>query len=274
MSVETLMEEAASALESGDADSALEAGRQLVELRHAYGFEVIARAHWQRDERAEAVRALEDGLKQAPHVWPLLALLGDYSAENGDATRARECYEQVLAVPNIDAVSRAHALLELGREDESIAVARAALAADPDAERLVRAGLHDAIAHALFAHGDRAGALQSAWDAIALHPSNEDAMWLIREIEQRRSPSARQYRLIVAGEWDERFDGQSDAFGFLVSYEVVADDPGEAKELVVRFEPEEVRSSLIFEDIEELDEAADLPKGVYWRSGYVLHDEE
>jgi len=274
MNVDTLIEEAASALESGDADSALEKGRQLIDLRHAYGFEVIARAHWQRDERAEAVRALADGVENAPHVWPLWALLGDYSAESGDKKRARDCYEHVLSIPNIDAVARAHALLELGRIDESIAVARAALDTDSAADRRVRASLHDAIGHALFAGGDRAGALQAAWEAIALHPSSEDSMWLIREIEQRRSPAARQFRLIVAGEWDEEVDGQSDAFGFYVSYEVVADDRDEAKELVLRFEPEEVRSSLIFEDIEELDEAADLPKGVYWRSGYVLHDEE
>jgi len=265
MDIDSLIRQADEALDSGDDNAALAAGQKLLDLRNAYGFQVLARAYWQRDEKTRAIRTLQEGVSKAPQLWPLWELLGDYWADVGDTKHARECYEKVLALPNADSVARAHALSELNRHDEAIATAREALEEDDEADDEERARLQYSIAYALWSKKDREGALAALWEAIALHPSNEDAMWLIREIEQLRSKDAAQFRLIVEGEVKGR--------RFLVTSEVVADDEAEARTLAARFEPEALRGSLVFVEVKKLRKAAELPKGVYWRSDYIFEGE-
>ena len=263
MDIESLIRQADDALQAGNDKAALTAGQNLVDLRHAYGFEVLARAYLLRDEKTRAIAALQDGVSKAPNVWQLWELLGDSWTDVGDQRRAREAYERVLALPNADSVARAHALTELERFDEAIAIAREALKGS-DAQADERARLQYSIAYALWSKGDSDAALQAAWKVVSLHPANEDAMWLIREIEQRHSRAAMQFRLIA--------EGQKDGRRFLVTSEVVADDEQEARDLAIRFEPEDVRLSMVFEEVKKLHKAGDLPKGVYWRSDYVFEE--
>jgi tetratricopeptide (TPR) repeat protein len=263
MDIEFLMRQADDALQAGNDKAALTAGQNLVDLRHAYGFEVLARAYLLRDEKTRAIAALQDGVSKAPNVWQLWELLGDSWTDVGDGRRAREAYERVLALPNSDSVARAHALTELERFDEAIAIASDALK-ESEAQADERARLQYSIAYALWSKGDSDAALAAAWSVVALHPANEDAMWLIREIEQRHSRTAMQFRLIA--------EGQQDGRRFLVTSEVVADDEQEARDLAIRFEPEDVRTSMVFEEVKKLHKAGDLPKGVYWRSDYVFEE--
>lgn len=265
MDIESLIRQADVALESGDDKAALAAGQSLLDLRHAYGFEVLARAYLLRDEKTRAIATLQDGVSKAPNVWQLWELLGDSWTDVGDRRRAREAYERVLELAKSDSVARAHALTELDRYDEAVAVAREALSEGEDAPPDERAQLQYSIAYAFWSKGDEEAASEAAWETIALHPANADAMWLIRELEQRHSGAAMQFRLIA--------EGQKDGRRFLVTSEVVADDEQEARELAMRFEPEDVRSSIVFDEIQRQHKASDLPKGVYWRSDYVFEDE-
>lgn len=262
MDIDSLIDQADEALEAGDDNTAITIGQQLIEMRNAYGFQVLARAYWQRDEKTKAIRTLQDGVSKAPKLWPLWQLLGDYWSDVGDGKRARECYETVLEIPTSDSVSRVHALSELDRHDEAIAAARAALKEDEDAADEEKARLLYAIAYALWSKGDRDGALRVVWEAIALHPSNEDAMWLIREIENLKSKNAVHFRFVI--------EGMSRKRRFLVTCEVVADDEDEARELARRFEPAAVRDALMFDEFERIGPARDLPKGVYFRSDYMF----
>jgi len=263
MDLELLIRQADDALQAGNDKAALEAGQRLVDMRHAYGFEVLARAYLLRDEKTRAIATLQDGVAKAPNVWQLWELLGDSWTDVGDARRARESYERVLALPNADSVARAHALTELERFDEAIATARAAFD-DSEAQADERARLLYSIAYALWSKGESDSALAAAWDVVSLHPANEDAMWLIREIEQLHSRTAMQFRLIAEGQMDGR--------RFLVTSDVVADDEQEARDLAIRFEPQDVRMSLVFDEVKKLHQAGDLPKGVYWRSDYVFEE--
>lgn len=264
MDIEFLIRQADDALQAGNDKAALAAGQSLVDMRHAYGFEVLARAYLLRDEKTRAIAALQDGVSKAPNVWQLWELLGDSWTDVGDRRRAGEAYERVLALPNADSVARAHALTELGRFDEAIATARKALEDSGDLQADERARLQYSIAYALWSKGDNEAALAAAWNVVSLHPANEDAMWLIREIEQRHSRAAMQFRLIA--------EGQKDGRRFLVTSEVVADDEQEARDLAIRFEPEDVRLSIVFEEVKKLHKASELPKGVYWRSDYVFEE--
>jgi tetratricopeptide (TPR) repeat protein len=265
MDIESLIQHADAALEAGDDKAALTAGQRLVDMRHAYGFEVLARAYLLRDEKTRAIATLQDGVAKAPNVWQLWELLGDSWTDVGDRRRARQAYERVLELAKSDSVARAHALTELDRYDEAIAVARAALNDSTDGGVEERAQLQYSIAYAFWSKGDEEAASHAAWETIALHPANADALWLIRELEQRHSGGAMQFRLIA--------EGQKDGRRFLVTSEVVADDEQEARDLAMRFEPEDVRSSIVFDEIQRQKKASDLPKGVYWRSDYVFEDE-
>lgn len=264
MDIESLIHHADTALESGDDKAALAAGQRLVDMRHAYGFEVLARAYLLRDEKTRAIATLQDGVAKAPNVWQLWELLGDSWTDVGDRRRAREAYERVLELAKDDSVARAHALTELDRYDEAIEVARAALNGSAEGVE-ERAQLQYSIAYAYWSKGDETAAAEAAWETIGLHPANADAMWLIRELEQRHSRGAMQFRLIA--------EGQKDGRRFLVTSEVVADDEQEARELAMRFEPEDVRSSIVFDEIQRQHKASGLPKGVYFRSDYVFEDE-
>lgn len=228
MDIDSLVEKADEALENGDDRTAIAAGNRLIELRHVYGFEVLARAYWLRDDKDKAIATLADAVQKAPRVWTLWELLGDYRSDVGDTQGAAVAYDTVVRI------------------------AREALAAS-DLEAEERARLHYSIAYATWSKGDSTNALNEAWQAIALHPSNEDAMWLIREIEGRTSGDASYYRLVVR------------APKYEVSYAVVADDEDEATQLVSRFEPESVRASLVFDEITHLSAADGMPKGVYLR---------
>jgi tetratricopeptide (TPR) repeat protein len=262
MDIDSLIQQAEEALEAGDDHTAIAAGERLLEMRNAFGFQILARAYWQRDEKTKAIRTLQDGVAKAPNMFPLWQLLGDYWSDVGDVKRARESYEKILSIASSDAVSRAHALSELDRHDEAISTARRALADDPDAEDEEKSRLLYSIAYALWSKGDRDSALRAAWESAALHPSNEDAMWLIREIEDRRSKGAVHFRMVIEGAIRKR--------RFVVTCEVVADDEEEAKDLARRFEPEALRDKLLFDEIERLASAPDLPKGVYSRSDYMF----
>jgi hypothetical protein len=169
----------------------------------------------------------------------------------------------VLASDGADSVARAHALSELDRHDEAIAIATEALDDAEDAEEQSR--LQYSIAYALWSKGDAKAGLAAAWEAIALHASNEDAMWLIREVEHRISKKASQFRLIVEGNLEGR--------RYLVTYEIVADDEDEARDLARRFEPAAARQVLLFDEIKKLGKAGDLPKGVYFRSDTIFEDQ-
>ncbi len=76
---------------------------------------------------------------------------------------------------------------------------------------------------------------------------------------------------MVRGRWPEPFAGEAVPPGFFASYEVVAETPDEALKFILPFEPEVVRGTLVLEDCEVGESAANEPKGVYGApGGYTL----
>ncbi len=109
--------------------------------------------------------------------------------------------------------------------------------------------------------------------ALSLQRGDEQALTLIRNIENRRSPKSKYYRLFIEGDWPEKIEdekGRLRPAGFFTTYDVVADDKDEAFTYVRNFEPEEMRESLKIEECEALEKRPDDPKGVYQITGYGL----
>jgi tetratricopeptide (TPR) repeat protein len=311
VNVATLIGQAEEALESDDLETALRLGQQLIEARHTFGFEAMARAHYANGDTASAFAILERGVKEAPHVWTLWHLLGNYASDADDFARAFSSYDRALACDRVEAevvhlnyatdlhragrhedalerleqvrdpeyatpagVVRADALNALGRHKEALAAARQTLdAADGNADDVELARLYCAMAEALRGQGNMTAALDACWKAIEYDRENERAIAVLREVEGRFSAEAKYFRLVVKGR-PKKGRGAAQE-GFLMKADVVADDPEEALYFLNRLEPPESRGTLGVEEVEMNRSAtADQPKGVYWSSPRAFYLEE
>ena len=224
MDVQDLIEEAEEALAEGDLMAAQDAGEALLEARHTYGFEILARVQQQREDLAGAIAVLEDGVKKAPRAWPLRLLLGELLSDSGNYDAALRAYDSVLGVEGADVDSvhinaaivlhragryeealarldrapgeaeesrfaaariRAEVLNILERPDEAIAAAEAGLElVTDDVPTTDVAELYAALAKSALMKGDREEALRRAKEAVALD-DHEVARMIVREIQGR-----------------------------------------------------------------------------------------
>ncbi len=301
--VERLTAEAFNALDVYDIKKALKVGRQLKKLRHSSAYEILALAYAADEKLNDAISILEEGVKTVPSVWILRQLLGNYYSDQGRYVEALSCYQQALECPNVNADSvhlntsialgrhgkylealmevqqvtsnelepraTSHKLYILNcaqRHAECIALGKSVITSavwgDEAAPQF--AAVHAELATALWKmQQDRDKALAHAWKAITLHKGQETAAWVIREVTNKISPASRHMTLLIRGRWPEPFEGETEAPGFFVTYEVVAETPQEAMLFIIPFEPEGVRETLAIEECTDREAAADQPKGVY-----------
>jgi tetratricopeptide (TPR) repeat protein len=101
--------------------------------------------------------------------------------------------------------------------------------------------------------------------AIAFDRSNPDALYLLREQDPIFSDQSQVFSLMVKGTLlDQSDSAPAQQVEFITSYEVIADTPEEALDLVRRFEvPEIDPDSLQIEAIEPRPNDEEEPKGVY-----------
>lgn len=312
--VQGLIEEAEDALLEKDYERARELAERVIEARHSYGFELLARVHEGQEDLPRAIAVLEDGVAKAPKAWSLWMLLGELRSDHGDYDEALAAYDTALGVEGVDADEvhvnaaivheragrpedalmrlhemrgtnaeaslvaarvRAEILNEMERPDAATAAAQAGLAlVDDDTEDTDVAPLYAALATAALMKNDRDAALQHAWAAIEHDAAQDSALRVIREIEAQFSEDAKQFRIVVHGQWPaESFLEGDPPDGFWRKYDVVADDEEEAMRFIARVEPELVRHSLRANEVEIVEENVDQAKGVSWCSPYAFYRE-
>lgn len=313
MDVQELIEEAQEALEERDYARAQRLAEKIIDARHSYGFELLARVFQEQDNLPRAIAVLQEGVTKAPRAWPLWSLLGELRSDHGEYDQALVAYDTALGLEGVDADEvhlnaaivhdragrpedalmrlhevrgtsaelaiqaarvRAEILLQTERPDAAAAAARAGLArVGEETPAADVAPLYAALGKALWLKNDREAALHYAWESLELH-IEETALWLVREIEADYSDDARYYRILVNGRWYLEETGESHIDGFWRKYDVVADDEDEAMRFIARLEREEVRDTLRADEVEIVsDDASDQPKGVYWCSGYAFYRE-
>lgn len=234
----------------------------------------------QFDEAATAYRrALEcDGAHLATIQYNQAVLLSRQGQDEEalrilQASESEACEDEELWL--LHASVKVSVLGDLERWSEAEAEAREALGKvrGPDLESQADAvgQIHASLAKVLWCGlKRREEALSQAWEALDLVDVESSALWVIRNIEGRRSPGARRFRLTVRGSWDEPIADNEVIPQFFRHYEVVADSLDEALALVSPFEPEAVRASLSLEKSHDDGAAPDQPGGVYYRSGYIF----
>lgn len=300
-------------LESYDYENAIRTGKKLKRMRHSSAFEILATAYAEDGDRPKAIRELEAGVDKAPDVWRLWQLLGNYYSDEERYEDAKGAFDRALSCPDswVDSVrlnqaiamhraneheaalgtlgqitddslsiraaaTKISVLNSLSQHDEAITVAEQAIEApstDPeDSEPLSR--VYSGLGRTMWDQGRHAElALKHAWKAIELNNGNDSAMWLIREVQNKRSPNSKYFRMAVHGEWREPIDDDGEIQGFYRSFDVVADTEQAALDLAREFEPEEARPTMTIDECEAIEPAPDSPHGVYVVTGHAYYSE-
>ncbi|MCE7873537.1 tetratricopeptide repeat protein [bacterium CPR1] len=296
---EKLIGKGLEALESRDYPGAARAGQDLIELRHSYGFELLARCHSDQGQTDEALRVLDEGLLRVPGHWRLLELKAIALSDGERCEQALPFYRAALEADNTRIESVRYnlglTLQRMGRTEEAIEQFRQAeevseacsdlwvlirtslIGASAPAEALALAeravaemeasgaveGLgrvKQSLGGALVAAGQREKALELAHEMLSLW--DEEAFWILRQADDRRSGTASSYRAMFEGVF---FDGRP----FYRTYQLVAESPDDLLEQARSVENRELRDSLRLVEVLEVDQAGPgLPLGVYWRSPY------
>jgi predicted Zn-dependent protease len=302
-------EEARELLEEGEAEAALELGKQLTDGGDPRGFELQALALAELERPEEAVKLLEKATSAHGDRWILWQLLGNALSDLERHDDALLAYDRALTLPDAErdsveynrALSRARAddldaalaglgrlaagpfalraaalqvaiLRDQDRIDEALAAAEEARKrTGPETAEVGGLGeLLAELAETLF-HGknDRAGAERVAREALA-DEAHPLALEVLRELRGKSSPRAKLHRLAVEGRLPQ---GPSAPVGFYRMYDVFADDRDAALALAAELEPAEVRDSLRVVEHEEAEEAPNELLGVVAASDYLCFDE-
>lgn len=302
--LESLIVAGLDALESRDYPVAARAGRELIELRHSYGFEILARCLSDQGQTDEALRALDDGLLKIPGHWRLLELKAIVLSDGERCEEALPFYQAALEADKaqIDSVryNLGLTLARTGRTEEAIEQFRQAeevterfsdlwvrlrtsqMQASAPAEALALAertvaemeasgaaeGLgrvKQGLGGALLALGQREKALELAREMLNVW--DEEALWILRQADDRRSDRASSYRAMFEGVF-------SDGRPFYRTYQLVAESSDNLLEWARSVEDEDLRDNLRLAEVLDVEETGPgLPLGVYWRSPYFTSSE-
>ena len=110
--------------------------------------------------------------------------------------------------------------------------------------------------------------------SIAYYRQNEEALWLLREIDSQFSDETKIFSLMVQGKFLADASSSENPAPFITSYVVVADSTDEALAYIREFEIDEIdKSSLVIQEVEEMPNEDDDPKGVHKVMGFAFFGE-
>lgn len=294
--------QAMAALAENDVRYAKRLATELRKLGNSGSYDIEARALWQEGMHARAISTLEQGVKAYPEVAILWSLLGEYLSNTGQYRDAKEAFEasakghganRSLADYNVALVNyregefetailklnlippdeassdmaaveqlRAYCLLGLGRHEEALVTIDEAITLSAESDQAFQACNLAVRADARFNLGQGDLALDDAWSAIKLNKSDYDAARVLRAIHGKISPNAKEWRILIKGQWHEPFEQEEAPPSFYATYFVVAETPEQALEFAIEFEPEPVRASCRIETAKVMESSTGENLGV------------
>lgn len=108
--------------------------------------------------------------------------------------------------------------------------------------------------------------------ALEFDRTNADAMWLLREVNAKKSKKAQYFRVLAHGRWDGLMsNGRRYRPNFYTSYDLIAESTEEALKLIREFERSGIRNSLEIEEYKSLEGRPNDPKGIYAVTNLALY---
>lgn len=307
-----LADEGFNLLDEGDHEGALDIAEVLEQRRFTAAFDIAAQSYAAMGDLASAIKTLERGVRIAPDCWSNWQLLGNYLSDLDRFDEAAVAYQHALACPDVftdsvrlnqavlanrrirfdvalqllDAISepalaipvactRTDALDGLGKKDAAVSLAEAYLAGgwDPDEDGPWLGHLAHIVARRRLVTGSPANQVRGfVIESLEKYGPHPDLFELIRDMDARRSPHARFFRVMAHRELSPGHPRPGKAIGYFVTYEVVADSIDQAIELALAFEIAHAGGKLEVEEFEALDPRPGDLIGVYSRTGRMYYD--
>jgi tetratricopeptide (TPR) repeat protein len=301
-------------LREGEYEVALEAAKELEEMRHTAAFDIAAQAYAGMDDLENAVKTLNRGLEKAPKCWLNWQLLGNYLSDMENYDNAAAAYENALACPDVwvdsihlnqavlatrrcdyesalvilnehhddelrlvAASSRMEALEGIGRLDEAVMLAEELLAGEYEEESDGKyfGLIAAALARIRLRQGSAPNEVRNfVLEAVRLHGSNSALLRIIRNIDAQYSKEAHYFRLLIDCQIPEDNPLYSEVKGYYVTYDVVSDSASHALDIVRDFESDIGAKGLHVEESEILEPRPDDPCGVYKQFGRCYYADE
>lgn len=283
------------AVNSGEYERAAELQEQLQQRGYIGSWELKARLHTAEGEHEKALSTVNEALEMVDSdfiLWTqkanILSDLGRYDQSEAAYSKARRCpnvsigdvdFNEALMSLRRDDPERALELLEsvLNNKEANIHHDRAMgmkvralvlLQRDEDLKKFIEASpeeersrLWTEAASEFYAQKNADSALSLALKAARMDRTNESALYYIREIRNRVTPSSKGWKLVVRCR-----RGEMEA---MCSFIVVATDPDEGLKFCRELESPGVEL-LSIESAEQIDLEAPSPEGVYKRSGLAF----
>lgn len=301
-------------LREGEYEVALEAAKELEEMRHTAAFDIAAQAYAGMDDLESAVKTLNRGLEKAPNCWLNWQLLGNYLSDMEEYDKAASAYEKALACPDVwvgsvhlnqavlairrskyesalqilnelhddelrfvVASSRIEALEGIGRHDEAVMLAEDILAGEWEEESDAQyfGLIAAALARIRLSQGSAPKEVRSfVLEAVSLYGANSALLRIIRNIDAQYSREAQYFRLLIGCEISEDNPLHSEAKGYYVTYDVVSDSASHALDIIREFESDIGANGLYVEESEILEPRPEDPCGVYKQFGRCYYTDE
>lgn len=125
------------------------------------------------------------------------------------------------------------------------------------------AAVYTAHADTLRLSDNKEEALTILWKSIELNHQNPDTLYLIRQIENKSSKSAKYYRILIEGIWLKELQDDDEKQGFFINYYVVGENLEQALTFIKRVEPKDHYSSISINEHEIIQEDCKELLGVY-----------
>lgn len=294
--IDELYSDAQEKLNKNNFKDARELGHKLLKLRFSGAYEILAKSFHGEGQLPIAIQVLENGVTEAPQVWLLWLQLGNYRSEANDLTGALTAFEQARKLPGVDLeqvdFNEAFLRLRFGNPEKAIELFKhLRKARDPkikmvalthhlttliELERITEAlmelgeaYLHESdnaallstLAFKLLEKKDTDNALNLAKQALGLKRSGEVAR-VLRLLEGQQSDHACLFEIDFEGTQTL----QGSPHDFHKTSRVYADNEEEAQQLVLDFEPPDIKSQLQITAIRLLEPTIQAHKGVDWSS--------
>ncbi|MDH5324642.1 MAG: hypothetical protein OEZ68_07880 [Gammaproteobacteria bacterium] len=234
----------------------------------------------------EAFTAYDESLL-CPDVWRSSVCLNQAILSNrcGHYAEALEflsgCIDPELLLHRSEV--EVFALVALERFAEADELARSVLNSwvspdghKPDADQCELLGrIAASLGRVCLAQNEEVGEIRElALQYLYLDPTSQSLLALLREIDSQVSRQSHCYAITVSCKLPEINNKYHGVVGYIVNYQVVADNEGEALRYIRRIEEPGLQANILAEHVDILQAEPDELKGVYCRSSRIYYERE
>jgi tetratricopeptide (TPR) repeat protein len=308
MTIKELIEQTKELIDLGEDEQAEALANELIKSKQVEGFDFLTTILAERNEIEKAIKILEQGIEVFPTSWKLWMRLGNYQSDLKDYQQAEYSLNrsEFLSNADIELIRLNKAVLFKRTQNHESALRELEKTADkyPIESLSVELGIYDDcdkyeriierfdefdfnphdsyeesdlsevyyhFAHAQHCTNRRNEAIKALNTSLSLNRSNNDALWLRRELFGQVEKQNKYFYVMIHGEWNE-MDENGNFLNFFTTYHVISTSLDEAVNAIKDFEPLHLnKDKFEVEEFEILEESTNDPSGIYQTDGFSIY---